>query len=100
MDLPLALNWILTVCGAIAAIGGATIVLKRWMHPAISFSDRLKMMEERGKDNLSTLQEIKERDALIMEALVILMNNQISGNNIEQVKQIRDKLISYLAQHH
>lgn len=44
------------------------------------------------------MSEIKERDSLIMETLVTMLNSQISGNNVEQLKKTRDKLISYLAQ--
>lgn len=43
------------------------------------------------------MHEIRERDSLIMETLVTMLNSQISGNNVEQLKETRGKLISYLA---
>lgn len=50
------------------------------------------------KKDFEALKEIREQDSLIMETLVTMINSQISGNNIEQLKKTRDKLISYLAQ--
>ena len=32
-----------------------------------------------------------------MEVLINMLNSQISGNNIDQLKKTRDKLISYLS---
>lgn len=89
---------ILAICGGISVIGGAAAVIHKWIAPAMMLNDRVKKLEEHSKNDYDALSEIKERDSLIMETLVTMLNSQISGNNVEQLKKTRDKLISYLAQ--
>lgn len=89
---------ILAVCGGISIIGGAIAVIKKWISPAIKLNSRVEVLERHDKRDFEAMQEIKERDSLIMETLVTMLNSQISGENKEQLKKTRDKLISYLAQ--
>lgn len=98
MDVMDTIQTILAICGGISVIGGAIAVIKKWIAPAIKLNSRVKILEEHDKNDFAALNEIKERDALIMETLITMMNSQITGNNIEQLKKTRDKLISYLAQ--
>ena len=79
-------------------VGGAAAIIHKWVSPAIKLSDRVATLEQHDKRDYEAMQEIKERDSLIMETLVTMLNNQISGRNEEQLKKTRDKLISYLAQ--
>ena len=85
------------VCGGISVIGGAVAVIHKWISPAIKLTTRVKVLEEHDKRDFETMHEIRERDSLIMETLVTMLNSQISGNNVEQLKETRGKLISYLA---
>ena len=89
---------ILAICGGISVIGGAAAVIHKWISPAMKLSDRVNVLEQHDKRDYEAMKEIKERDALIMETLVTMLNNQISGRNEEQLKKTRDKLISYLTQ--
>lgn len=89
---------ILATCGGISVIGGAVAVVKKWIAPAVKLNDRVKVLEDHDKNDFQAIQDIKERDGLIMEALINMLNSQISGNNVEQLKKTRDKLISYLSQ--
>lgn len=98
MDVMDTMQAILAICGGISVIGGAAAVIKKWIAPAIKLNDRVKVLEEHDKNDFEALKEIKERDSLIMETLITMINSQITGNNIEQLKKTRDKLISYLAQ--
>lgn len=98
MDVMETIQTILAICGGISVIGGAAAVIHKWIAPAMKLNDRVKKLEEHSKNDYEALSEIKERDSLIMETLVTMLNSQISGNNVEQLKKTRDKLISYLAQ--
>lgn len=96
MDIMETVQIILAICGGISVVGGAAAVIHKWVSPAIKLSDRVSVLEQHDKRDYEAMQEIKERDALIMETLVTMLNNQISGRNEEQLKKTRDKLISYL----
>lgn len=98
MDVMETIQTILAICGGITVIGGAITVVKKWIAPAVKLNDRVLALERHDKRDFEAMNEIKERDSLIMETLVTMLNSQISGNNVEQLKKTRDKLISYLAQ--
>jgi hypothetical protein len=97
MDVMETVQTILAICGGISVIGGAAVIHK-WIAPAVKLNDRVETLERHDKRDYEAMQEIRERDSLIMETLVTMLNSQISGNNVEQLKKTRDKLISYLAQ--
>ena len=98
MDMLEIAQTILSICGGISVVGGAVAVIKKWVAPAVKLNDRVKVLEEHDKNDFQAIQDIKERDGLIMEALINMLNSQISGNNTDQLKKTRDKLISYLSQ--
>ena len=97
MDVMETIQTILAICGGISVIGGAAAVIHKWIAPAVKLNDRVETLERHDKRDFEAMNEIKERDGLIMEALINMLNSQISGNNIEQLKKTRDKLISYLS---
>ena len=47
---------------------------------------------------LIRLRRIAERDSLILEVLSTMLDSQISGNNVEELKKTKQKLTNYLAQ--
>lgn len=89
---------ILAVCGGVSIIGGAATVIYKWIAPAVKLNKRVEVLERHDKRDFEAIQEIAERDALIMETLLTMLDSQITGNNEEQLKKTRAKLISYLAQ--
>ena len=50
------------------------------------------------KRDYESLQRIAERDSLILEVLSTMLDSQISGNNVEELKKTKQKLTNYLAQ--
>ena len=98
MDVMETIQTILAICGGISVIGGAVAVIYKWIAPAVKLNKRVETLERHDKRDCEALQEIKDRDSLIMETLVTILNSQISGNNETELKKTRDKLISYLAQ--
>lgn len=97
MDIMETMQTFLAICGGISVIGAAAAAIHRWIAPAVKLSKRVDKLEEHEKKDLEAINDIKERDSLIMETLVTILNSQISGNNELELKKTRDKLISYLA---
>lgn len=89
---------ILSVCGGISIIGGAVAVIHKWISPAIKLNERVEVLEQHDRQDFETLKRISERDSMILEVLSTMLDSQISGNNIEQLKKTREKLTQYLAQ--
>ena len=87
MDVMETVQTILAICGGISVIGGAAAVIHKWIAPAVKLNDRVETLERHDKRDYEAMQEIRERDSLIMETLVTMLNSQISGNNVEQLKK-------------
>lgn len=91
------INKILAICGGISIIGGAVAVIWKWIKPAVNLKERVEVLEQHDKRDYEALKEIAERDALIIEALVTMLDSQINGNNVAELKKTREKLIAHLA---
>ena len=97
LDVMELINAVLAVCGGISIIGGAGVVVWKVVRPALSMSRRLETVEARTERDYKELREISARDSLILETLSTMLDSQITGNNVEQLKEQKRKLISYLA---
>lgn len=98
MDIMEAMQLILAICGGVSIVGGAAAVIHKWINPAIRLNKRVEILEKHDRRDYEAIQEIAERDSLILETLLTMLDSQITGNNIDRLKKTRDKLISYLAQ--
>lgn len=89
---------LLSICGGVTMVGGAAAVIFKWITPAFRLNKRVKILEEHDKRDYASLQRIAERDSLILEVLSTMLDSQISGNNVEELKKTKQKLTEYLAQ--
>lgn len=89
----------LSICGGISIVGGAVAVIIKWVSPAFKLNKRVETLEEHDKRDYEVMKKISDRDALIMETLITMLDNQLSGgSNINELKKTRDKLTNYLLQ--
>ena len=88
----------LSICGGVSIVGGAAAVIFKWITPAFQLNKRVEILEEHDKRDYESLQRIVERDSLILEVLSTMLDSQISGNNVEELKKTKQKLTNYLAQ--
>nr|DAG68465.1 MAG TPA: hypothetical protein [Bacteriophage sp.] len=92
------IQFFLSICGGVSIIGGAAAVLVKWIAPAFRLNKRVKILEDHDKRDFETLKRIAERDSLILEVLSTMLDSQISGDNVEELKKTKQKLTNYLAQ--
>ena len=92
------IQFFLSVCGGVSIIGGAAAVIFKWITPAFRLNKRVEILEDHDKRDFETLKRIAERDSLILEVLSTMLDSQISGNNVEELKKTKQKLTNYLAQ--
>lgn len=88
----------LSICGGVSIVGGAVAVIFKWVTPAFRLNKRIEVLEEHDKRDFETLARVAERDSLILEVLSIMLDSQITGNNVEELKKMKQKLTNYLAQ--
>lgn len=88
----------LEICGGITLIGGTVKVIYSAAKPGFSLKKRVEVLEDHDRRDYEALKGIADRDALILEALITMLDSQITGNNTDQLKKTREKLIAHLAQ--
>ncbi len=96
MDFVITSRQIVWICGFIASIWGMVKIIKELKKP----SDDLKKLVKRHSELLDNdnrrLQKIDESHKMTMQCLLVMLNHEITGNGIENMKEIRDQLQDYL----
>lgn len=90
------IQFFLTICGGISIVGGAAAVIVKWIAPAFRLNRRVEVLEDHDRRDFETLKRIADRDSLILEVLSTMLDGQISGNNVEELKKTKQKLTEYL----
>lgn len=81
------IHFFLSICGGVSIIGGAAAVIFKWIAPAFRLNKRVEILEDHDKRDFETLKRIAERDSLILEVLSTMLDSQISGDNVEELKK-------------
>lgn len=103
------INLIIAVCGGIVTIGGAGTVIynlyKKAKKPKDDIEGRLTAIENDVRDIKRKLQSdydsINQNRAsmnLLMRSMFSLIENKITGNNVDGLKKTRDDLIEALTE--
>lgn len=71
-------------------------MIVKWIAPAFRLNRRVEVLEDHDRRDFETLKRIADRDSLILEVLSTMLDSQISGNNVEELKKTKQKLTEYL----
>lgn len=96
MEFTITSDQILGWCGFIGAVWA---VVKIWKEIKKPTDDKNKMIlehEKKLKDDDERLKEIETTDKLILQSLLVIINHDITGNGIDQLKNARDEIQEYL----
>ena len=96
MEFTITSEQILQVCGFIVSIWGVVKIYKELKKPN---DDKTKMLLEHDnqlKVDDERLKEIEATDKLILQSLLVIINHDITGNGIDQLKNTRDEIQEYL----
>lgn len=84
---------ILSICGAVSILGGAGTIIIKVIRPAFKLSKRVAQLEEYNTKDYKRLQSLEEMQKQQSKCLAAMLNHQITGNGIENMKKIRDELL-------
>lgn len=90
------LNWTLAIASGISILGSAGVVITKVISPARKLSRRVKELEDRALKNLEAIEDIQEMNRLLCKGLLSLLENTITGNNVEKAKKVRTEIQEYL----
>lgn len=105
MTLTELFNKFLAACGAVTIIAAAVAAVKHLFRPAISIRERVAALEEKdekqqqcNRDTNEMLEEIIETNKLLCRSMMVLLDHSITGNGIENIKQVKSELVQYLTE--
>lgn len=90
----------------LAAIGGGIVLagnvgtaIYKWIKPAIdlksdvtTLKQEMEEFKEHEKNDFKTLHHMQEMSKLQCRAMLCMMNHMIDGNNVDDMKETREKI--------
>lgn len=92
------LNFIMVVCGWLITLGGAGTVIYKLFHPAFKLKNRVDKLEINVEKDYKSIQEIRDMQSLLCQGMIALIDNRITGNNIEGLKKTKEAMIKHLSE--
>ena len=93
-EITIALSDLLWIAGFITAIAGAWKVLKD--NPIAKHETRLEELETASESTTEMLEKQAETNKMILNSLMVIIEHDITGNGIENMKKIRDEMHDFL----
>lgn len=92
----ITINDLLYLCGIIVTIWGAYKVIKEVRKPGNDLRETVKRHEESLKRDENDIKEIEKGNKVICKSIMTMINHELSGNDISNMKKMRDELQQYL----
>ena len=80
----------------IVTIGGAVTVIVNWLRPAKKFADRVKDLEAHDARDYIVINDIKETNKLLCKGIICLLDNKITNNSIDKLKEVKEEIQQHL----
>lgn len=80
----------------IVLTGGALTMLAKFIFPAIKIGDRVATLERHEKINLKMIEENELSNRLLCKAMIGLIDNRLTGNNIDNLKIVKSELMNFI----
>lgn len=96
MEFTITSDQILWVCGFIGAVWGVVKIYKELKKPNEDKEKMLLEHERKLSNDNERLQEIESTNNLILRSLLVIINHDITGNGIDQLKETRDDIQEFL----
>lgn len=91
------INTFLAICGGISIVGGACAIIWKMVNPAVRLGKRVESLEEKSDNDYKSIESIKSAQSLLCQGIIAMIDAQLTGNNVENLKKTKDSMIKYLA---
>ena len=96
MGFTITSNQILWICGFIASLWGVYKIVVEIRKPSEDLKEKVESHEEKLNKDKQRLDDIEQSNKLILNSMLVIINHEITGNGIENMKKARDELQEYL----
>ena len=86
----------LSLCGVISIVGGAYMTIKQLRKPRDDFHEQVNKHEEYLQSDHERLNAMEEDNKILCKGILVLINHEITGNDISNMRKIRDELQQHL----
>jgi hypothetical protein len=80
----------------VGAVWGFIKIIKEINKPNVDLKNKVEEHERDLKDLKDKYNEIDNTDKLILQGLLVVINHDITGNGVNQLKATRDEIQEYL----
>lgn len=87
---------IIYICSFIAAVWGIWKIVKEIRKPNDNLKAEVSKHTRLLDNDNKRLKEYEESNRMILQCLLVIINHEITGNGIENLKRARDDLQEYL----
>ena len=87
---------IIYICSFIAAVWGIWKIVKEIRNPNDDLKAEVSKHTRLLDNDNKRLKEYEESNRMILQCLLVIINHEITGNGIENLKRARDDLQEYL----
>lgn len=91
------LNTFLSICGGVSIVGGAFAIVWKAINPAVKLGKRVEELEKKSDNDYESIESIKDAQSLLCQGMIAMIDSQLTGNNVENLKKTKDSMIKYLA---
>lgn len=96
MNFTITSEQILGICVFISALWGVWKIVKEIKKPKEDLVAKVELHDKLLKKDNERLKEMETSNKLILQCLLIIINHDITGNGIEEMKETRDELQKYI----
>lgn len=87
---------VIYICGLIAALWGVWKIVKEVRKPNDDLKAKVVKHDQLLDNDNRRLKEYEESNRMILQCLLVIINHEITGNGIENLKHARDDLQEFL----
>ena len=96
MGFTITSNQIIWICRFIASLWGVYKIVVEIRKPSEDLKQKVESHEEKLNKDKQRLDDIEQSNKLILNSMLVIINHEITGNGIENMKKARDELQEYL----
>lgn len=96
MEFTITSGQLLAICGLISALWGVYKILKELVKPESELRKKVNKHDAMLTEENEKLKELEASNKMILQSMFVIVNHEITGNGIEQMKKTRSDLEKFL----
>ena len=92
----MSLNDLVYLCGVLGTVWGVFKIIKDLKKPIDGMKETLRKHEQHLANDKAEIDEIKEGNKVICKSIMTMINHELTGNDVSNMREMRDELQNYL----